>query len=407
MTVEKVKNSKNDFPCLNQEINGHALCYLDNAATTLKPQHVIDKITHYYTSLSSNVHRGIHKLSQDSTIAYEKTRMLVKDFINARAEEEIIFTSGTTASINTVAYSYGDFIREGDEIIVSEMEHHSDIVPWQMLCERKGASIKVLPMNDKGELNLEKLKEIVNEKTKLVAVVYISNSLGTINPVKEIIEIIRNQSNAKILIDGAQVVAHKKIDVQKLDCDFFTFSAHKLFGPTGFGILYGKKEILDAMPPFFGGGDMIDKVSFEGTTYNSLPNKFEAGTPHIAGSIGLGAAIEYINELGIENIATHENELTEYGLARLNEIEGLRILGQAKDRTTVFSFVIDGIHGQDLGMVLDQSAIAVRIGHHCTQPVMEHFKVDSTVRASLSFYNTKQDIDRLVEAIKKAQEFFL
>lgn len=398
---------RKDFPCLQQEINGSPLVYLDNAATTLKPKKVIDSITHYYTNLSSNVHRGIHKLSQDSTIAFEKTRETVREFINAKKIEEVIFTTGTTGSINLVAYSFGEFINEGDEIIISEMEHHSDIVPWQMLCERKKATLKVIPINHDGDLDLNQLNELVNSKTALVALVYVSNTLGTVNPIEEVVKIVREKSDARILVDGAQVVAHKKIDVQKLDLDFFTFSAHKLFGPTGFGILYGKEEILNAMPPFLGGGDMIDKVTFEKTTYNGLPNKFEAGTPHIAGSIGLGAAIEYLNTIGLEKIATYEDELTSYTMKRLNEVKGLRILGNSKTRTTVFSFLLEGIHGQDLGMVLDQDAVAVRIGHHCTQPIMQHYKVDSTVRASMSFYNNKEDVDKLINSLNKAVEFFI
>lgn len=406
MSSYNVQEIRKDFPCLNQELSGHPLCYLDNAATTLKPQSVIDSITHYYTKLSSNVHRGIHRLSQESTIEFEKTRELARAFLNANKQEEVIYTTGTTGGINLVAYSYAPFVNEGDEVLISEMEHHSDIVPWQMLCERRGAKLKVIPMNDDGELEIDSLQSLVNEKTALVAFVYISNSLGTINPAKEMIKIIRERSDAKILIDGAQVVAHKTIDVQDLDCDFLTLSAHKLFGPTGFGILYGKEELLEKMPPFFGGGDMIDRVTFEKTTYNGLPNKFEAGTPHISGAIGLGKAIEYLNKVGMKSISAHEEEITRYTLSKLSEVEGLKLIGNAKDRSSVFSFYLEGIHGQDLGMVLDQKAIAVRIGHHCTQPVMDHFNVTSTVRASFSFYNTKEETDILIEGLNKACEFF-
>ncbi len=397
---------RSEFPCLHTKVHGKHLTYLDNGATTLKPISVIEAITHYYTSLSSNVHRGVHTLSQESTIAYERTRKLVQNFINAKSDKEIIYTSGTTAGINLVSYSLGESFKPGDEIIVTGMEHHSDIVPWQLLCERKKCILKVVPVNDLGELNLEEFKNLLNEKTKLVASVHISNTLGTINPIKKMVQMTRESSSAVFLVDAAQSVSHFKIDVQELDVDFLVFSAHKLFGPTGFGILYGKEALLESMPPFLGGGDMIERVSFSGTTYNGLPNKFEAGTPHIAGSIGLGAAIDYIESIGLDLIADYEHELFLYADKKLKEIPQVRIIGDAKNKIPIFSFIIEGIHSQDLGMILDQSAIAVRTGHHCTMPLLESFRVDSTTRASFSFYNTKKETDTLVEGIQSALRVF-
>lgn len=401
-----VSKIRNDFPALNQQINGKPLVYFDNGATTLKPQSVINSITDYYTYYSANVHRGVHSMSQKATMEFERCRSVVKDFINAKALEEVIYTTGTTMGSNLVARGLEDQIKKDDEIIISTMEHHSGIVPWQMVCDKKQAKLKVIELNDDGHLDLQSLEALLTEKTKIVAFVAISNSTGVINPLDEIISVIRKKSKALVYLDGAQLLSHYKVDVQQLDCDFLSFSAHKLFGPTGFGILYGKKDVLETLTPLFGGGDMIDRVTFEKTTYAELPARLEAGTPNIAGGIGLAAAIDYINEVSLENITNYEQQLKDYAHEKLNEIPGIKIMANGAKRVPVFSFVIDGIHSQDLGMILDQSAIAVRTGHHCTQPLLDHFAIESTTRASLSFYNTKEEIDRLVDALKSAIKIF-
>jgi len=394
------------FPVLQEEVNGKKLVYLDNGASSQMPLSVSNRIDHYHKHEHSNVHRGIHTLSQKATDAYEATRTKVRDFINADSLEEIIFTTGTTDSINLVAQSYGrKNFKKGDEILVSEMEHHANIVPWQMIAEETGAKLKVIPMNDKGELLMDKFHELITAKTKMVAIIHVSNALGTINPVEEIIETAHKQ-NIPVLVDGAQSIPHSKVDVKALDADFYTFSAHKMCGPTGFGILYGKKELLNAMPPYRGGGDMIDKVTFEKTTYNDLPFKFEAGTPPIAAGIGLGSSIDFLNSIGMETIAKREQELLEYATEKMNNIEGLRIIGTADNKTSVISFLLDGIHPTDAGTILDQQGIAVRTGHHCAQPIMQHYDIPGTLRASISFYNNEEDIDRLVEGIELVKEFF-
>ncbi|MCL4116169.1 UNVERIFIED_CONTAM: hypothetical protein GTU68_056014, partial [Idotea baltica] len=402
--IEKVRA---DFPILKRTVNGKPLVYFDNAATSQKPQRVIDAINHYYADINSNVHRGVHTLSQTATDAYEEARRVVQRFVNAKSDVEINFTKGTTESINLVAHGFGrKFINEGDEIIISSLEHHSNIVPWQMICEERGAILKVIPINEKGEIIFEEYLKLLSEKTKLVSIVYISNSLGTINPVEQIIEAAHN-IGAKVFLDAAQAVPHQKVDVQKLDCDFLAFSGHKLFGPTGTGVLYGKQEILEAMLPYQGGGEMIKDVSFEKTTYNELPFKFEAGTPNIAGGIVLAEAINYVNDLGWENVAAHEQELLEYGTEKLSAIEGLRIIGTADKKASVISFVIEGTHPYDLGVILDKMGIAVRTGHHCCQPLMGIFNIEGTARASFSFYNTKEEIDLLVDGINRAKRMLL
>jgi cysteine desulfurase / selenocysteine lyase len=397
---------RKDFPVLHQEVNGHPLVYLDNGASSQMPVQVADRLDHYHRHEHSNVHRGIHTLSQKATDAYELTRKKVKDFINASSHEEIVYTTGTTDSINLVANTFGTAnLRKGDEVILSEMEHHANIVPWQMVAEKTGAVIKVIPVTDSGDLDMEAYKALLSEKTKIVAVIHVSNALGTVNPVKEITEL-AHEAGAAVLIDGAQSVPHQKVDVQEIGCDFFVFSAHKMCGPTGFGILYGKKELLDAMPPYRGGGDMIDKVSFEETTYNVAPFRFEAGTPPIAAGIGLGAAIDYLNSIGMENIEAREHELVHYAVNRLGEIDGLRMIGESEHRASVCSFVFDHIHASDLGTILDKRGIAVRTGHHCAQPILRRFDVPATTRASISFYNTEEEIDRLIDGIHYAKTFF-
>ncbi len=395
-----------DFPTLETKIYGKRLIYLDNAATNLKPRSVINSIHEYYSQGTSNVHRGLHYLSEKATDKYEMTRDKIKSFINARDRKEIIFTKGTTDSINLVAATYGlEFLKEGDEILVSEMEHHSNIVPWQLLAKKTGIKIKVIPINDEGEILLEEYEALLNEKTKLVSVVYISNALGTINPIKKMIEM-AHQKGAKFLVDAAQAMAHTKIDVQDLDADFLAFSAHKMLGPTGVGALYAKEELLEQMPPYQGGGDMIDVVSFEKTTFNDLPYKFEAGTPNISGVIALFHAIEYLEKIGLENIISYEDELLQYGTKRLQEIDGLKIIGIAKKKTSILSFAIKDIHPHDLATFTDKFGIAIRTGHHCAQPLMKRMGVVATTRASLSLYNTKKDIDELIYALKKAEEIF-
>jgi len=406
-----VNKIRNHFPILSQKVRGKQLVYLDNAATTQKPQVVIDTITKYYSEQNSNIHRGVHFLSQQATVAYEDARKKIQQFINAPKQEQIIFTKGTTDGINLVANSFGKrFIKEGDEVIISALEHHSNIVPWQILCEDRGAKLKVIPINQKGEILLDEFEKLLSPKTKLVAVNHISNSLGTINPIEDIIRLVRQKVSplggdgrgAAILIDGAQTVAHTKVDVQQLDCDFYVFSGHKLFGPTGIGVLCGKEELLNAMPPYQGGGDMIKTVTFEKTTYNDLPHKFEAGTPNIAGGIGLGAAIDYVNNIGLQNIAQQENDLLHYATQQLKTINGIRFIGEATHKTSVISFLIDDLHPFDVGTILDQLGIAVRTGHHCTQPLMDFYQIPGTIRASFSFYNTKEEVDSLVEGLKKA-----
>jgi cysteine desulfurase/selenocysteine lyase len=391
-----------DFPILKREVNGKPLVYLDNGATTQKPSSVINSIVHYYTDMNSNVHRGVHYLSQISTDAFEVTRKKVQAFINAAEDKEIIITKGTTDGINLIATCYGRaFIHAGDEIIISAMEHHSNIVPWQMLCDEKGCKIRVIPMNDKGELDMDAYSNLFNEKTKLVAVTYVSNSLGTINPVREMISI-AHRHGAVVLVDAAQAVQHIQIDVQKLDVDFLVFSGHKMYGPTGVGVLYGKEDLLNAMPPYQGGGDMIKEVTFEKTTYNELPFKFEAGTPNIEAGICLNEAIDYINSIGLENIEAYEHDLLQYATEKLAEIPGMRFIGTAEQKCSVISFVIDGTHPYDVGVILDKLGIAVRTGHHCAQPVMDRFGIPGTIRASLAVYNTKEEIDILVAGIQRA-----
>ena len=397
---------RSDFPILSRTINGKKLVYLDNGASSEMPKVVSDRIDAYHKNEHANVHRGIHSLSQVATDAYEATRTKVKNLINAGSLEEVIFTTGTTDSINLVAQSYGrTHFKAGDEILVSEMEHHANIVPWQMIAEQTGAVLKVIPMSEKGELILEQYHSQLSDKTKMVAVTHVSNVLGTVNPVKEIIEA-AHARNIPVLIDGAQAVPHSKVDVQALDADFYAFSAHKMCGPTGFGILYGKKELLEAMPPYRGGGDMIDKVTFEKTTWNDLPLKFEAGTPPISAGIGFSTSIDYLNEIGMENIAAREHELLEYATTKLSNIDGVKIYGTSLNKASVISFMIDGVHPSDAGTILDQEGIAVRTGHHCAQPIMQHYGIPGTVRASLSFYNNESDIDALVDGIELVKEFF-
>ena len=395
-----------DFPILGREIHGKRLAYLDNGATTLKPKSVVDKLANHYLMETSNIHRGVHHLSEMATKEYEDAREKVRAFINARETAEIIFTSGTTESINLVTQSFGRAnIKSGDEILITAMEHHSNIVPWQMLCEETGAVLKVIPMNDKGEIIFEEFEKLISEKTKILSVVYISNALGTINPVREMIAKAKSLG-VPVLLDAAQTVAHTAIDVQELDCDFMAFSGHKMFGPTGIGVLYCKKDLLEKMPPWKGGGDMILSVTFEKTIYNKLPARLEAGTPNIAGVIGLGAAVDYINKLGWDFIHEQEAKLLDYGTKALGNIDGLRIIGTAKKKAGVISFWMDDVHPHDIGTLLDHEGVAIRTGHHCAQPVMKHFGIPATARASFSIYNTTEDFDQLVEGIKKIKEMF-
>lgn len=403
-TVAKVDfaSIRSDFPLLQGSMNGQPLVFLDSAASSQKPQIVLDALEQYYETQNANVHRGVYQLSQQATDAYEAGRRAVQRFINAEHEHEIILVRGTTEAINLVASSYGrKFLEEEDEILISAMEHHSNIVPWQMIAEQTGAVLKVIPVNDQGELIMEEFDQLLTEKTKIVAIVHVSNSLGTINPVEEIIEK-AHALNVPVLVDGAQAIPHMKVDVQALDADFYVFSAHKLFGPTGIGILYGKEDLLNAMPPYQGGGEMIDRVTFEKTTYNHLPHKFEAGTPDISGSVGLGAAIEYVEKIGHEAIAPYEQELLGYATDQLKAIEGIRIIGEAENKASVISFLLDGTHPYDVGTILDKLGVAVRTGHHCTQPLMDRYGIPGTIRASFSFYNNKEDIDRLVAGVKRA-----
>lgn len=399
LDIQKIRT---DFPILSQKVNGKPLVYFDNGATSQKPQVVIDAISTYYQEINANIHRGVHTLSQLATDAYEVSRAKVQKHINAKFSHEVLFTSGTTFGINLVANGFASILKPGDEVVVSYLEHHSNIVPWQMLCEKTGATLKVIPMNEKGELIISEYDKLLSPNTKIVTVNHISNALGTINPIKYMIDK-AHEVGAAILIDGAQAVPHLKPDVQALDCDFYAFSGHKMCGPTGTGVLYGKEAWLNKLPPYQGGGEMIKEVTFEKTTYADLPHKFEAGTPHIAGGIVLGTAIDYMNEVGFENIQKQELELLDYATKRLLEIDGLRIFGTSENKTSVISFNIEGIHPYDIGTIIDKLGIAVRTGHHCAQPIMNFFGIPGTIRASFSFYNTKEEIDTLVEAVKKAQ----
>jgi len=401
--VEKIRE---DFPVLKQYIHGMPLVYLDSAATAQKPFAVIDAIRRFHEVDCANIHRGVHELSQRSTAAYEETRVKARRFLNSKTKNELIFVRGTTEGVNLVSSTWGrKNVQAGDEIVISAMEHHSNIVPWQMLCEEKSAKLRVIPMNERGELLLEEYEKLLNPRTRMVAVTHVSNALGTVNPVRQIIEM-AHKAGALALIDGAQAVPHLKVDVQALDADFYTLSGHKIFGPTGIGVLYGKAKLLNAMPPYQGGGDMIRTVTFEKTTYAEVPYKFEAGTPNIAGGIGMGAAFDYMAGIGIDQIAAHEHELLAYGTEALSRIPGLRLIGTAREKASVLSFVIEGIHPHDIGTVLDRQGIAVRTGHHCAQPVMDWFKVPATTRASLAFYNTTAEIDALVAGIHKVKEIF-
>lgn len=398
-----VDEVRKDFPTLNREVYGKPLVYFDNGATSQKPQCVIDRISRYYEDENANIHRGVHYLSQFSTTNYENARTTIQEYLNAEFNEEIIFTTGTTGSINLVAFSFGQLLKSGDEIIISAMEHHSNIVPWQLMCERTGAMLKVIPMSETGELDLDAYRSLLSDKTKLVSVTHISNTLGTINPVKEMIDL-AHEAGALFLVDGAQSIQHMKIDVRELDCDFFAFSGHKVFGPTGVGVLYGKRDILNSMPPYQGGGDMIEKVTFEKTTYNELPHKFEAGTPNISGGLGLGEAINYLSGLNLDEIQKYEKGLAVYAEEQLKAIKGLRIIGNAQHKTSVVSFIIDGLHPFDVGTLLDKMGIAVRTGHHCTQPIMDFYGIPGTIRASFAFYNTKSEIDSFIQALNRSVE---
>jgi cysteine desulfurase / selenocysteine lyase len=401
-----VERIREDFPILHTTVRGKPLIYLDNAATTQKPLHVIDADQRYYHSQNANIHRGVHYLSEVATFEYEKARGKVKNFLNAADNHEIIFVRGATEAINLVAHGYGrKFLSEGDEVIISAMEHHSNIVPWQMVCEEKKAVLRVIPMNDDGELLLDEYEKLLSPKTKFVSVVMVSNSLGTINPVKEIIRR-AHALDIPVLVDGAQAVSHIKVDVRDLDCDFFAFSGHKVFAPTGVGALYGKADILDRMNPYQGGGDMIESVTFEKTTFNVLPYKFEAGTGNIAGVVGLGVAIDYVRRVGLEEIEAYEQDLLAYGTSLLSAIDGVRLIGTAKEKAGVLSFVLENVHPHDIGTILDQEGIAVRTGHHCTQPVMARFGIPATARASLALYNTKEELDALARGIGKVKEIF-
>lgn len=397
---------RKDFPILAQQVHGKPLIYLDNAATSQKPKCVIEALTRFYQMDNANIHRGVHQLSERSTQSYEAARGKVQRFLNAANTREIIFVRGATEGINLVAQTYGrTHVSAGDEIVISAMEHHSNIVPWQMLCEEKGAVLRVIPINDCGEVEFDQFEKLLNHRTRLVAVSHVSNALGTINPVREIVNRAHGW-NVPVLIDGAQAVPHMKVDVRDPDCDFYVFSGHKVFGPTGIGVLYGKEQLLEEMPPWQGGGDMIRSVTFEKTTYNELPYKFEAGTPDIAGVIGLGAVIDYLDQIGMDAVAVHEHDLLEYGTRALETISGLRLIGTAREKAGVLSFVIDGVHPHDAGTILDREGVAVRTGHHCAQPVMDRLGVSGTTRASLAFYNTREDIDALVAGIHKVKEVF-
>ncbi len=396
---------RTDFPILEQDVHGKALVYLDNAATSQKPRPVIDAITRYYETTNANVHRGVHTLSVRATELYEGAREKSRAFINAAEAAEIVFVRGTTEAINLVASSFGARVRAGDEVVISAMEHHSNIVPWQMLCQRSGAVLKVIPIDRRGEIRMDEYRKLLNERTRIVAVSHVSNSLGTVNPVAEMISL-AHERRIPVLIDGAQAVPHFRVDVRALDADFYAFSGHKMFGPTGVGVLYARKSLLESMPPYQGGGDMIASVTFEKTTYNVLPHRFEAGTPDIAGVVGLGAAIDYIQALGYEAIESYENELVAYAVDKLSSVAGITLVGTPAHRAGVVAFTIDGVHPHDAGMILDHEGIAIRAGHHCTQPVMDFFQVPATNRASFAFYNTRGEVDRLVNALSKVREVF-
>lgn len=398
-----IKNIRNDFPILKQEIYGKPLIYLDNAATTQKPIQVIEAMNDLYYHLNSNIHRGVHYLSEESTSAHENARKYIADFIGAKHTHEVIFTRGTTEAVNLVAFSFGEKnIQKGDEILITEMEHHSNFVPWQMLAERKSAHLKVQQFENDGSLSLEKFRSAISEKTKIISITHVSNALGTINPVKEMIQI-AHENDIPVFVDAAQSIQHLSVDVQDLDCDFLCFSGHKIYGPTGIGVLYGKEKLLDDMPPYQGGGEMISSVSLEKITYNELPFKFEAGTPNYVAAIGLHAAIKYLEDIGMQDVIKYEHDLFAYATKKVNQIEGLKMIGTAKDKTSVLSFVMDGIHPYDMGTLLDKTGIAVRTGTHCAEPVMQHYGISGTIRASVALYNTKAEIDKLVENLKKIQ----
>jgi cysteine desulfurase / selenocysteine lyase len=402
----RVKQVRADFPILQQMVHGKPLVYLDNAATSQKPRAVIDAIVRYYEGTNANIHRGVHFLAEKATEEYEAARLTVQEFINAAHSREIVFVRGATEGINLVAQTFGRAnVQSGDEVLITAMEHHSNIVPWQILCDEKGAKLRVAPINDEGELLLEEFANLLGPRTKLAAVTHVSNALGTINPLNRMVELAHSR-NVPVLVDGAQAVPHMKVDVQALDCDFYTFSGHKVYGPTGIGVLYGKTVLLQAMPPYQGGGDMISSVTFDKTIYNKLPYKFEAGTPDIAGVIGLGAALAYVNGLGIENVGAHEHDLLVYATEALSAIPGVRVIGTAKEKAAVVSFVIEGIHPHDIGTILDQEGIAIRTGHHCSQPIMERFGIPATARASFAVYNTRQEVDALIRGIGKVREVF-
>jgi len=403
----QIEQIRADFPQLSLEINNHPLVYLDNAATTLKPKSVIDAITHYYSFEVANVHRGIHTLSEVGTRHFEETRIAVQKLINAKEAHEVIYTKGTTDSVNLIAQCFGKrFLKAGDEILLSLMEHHSNIVPWQMIAEAVGAKIVVIPLLANGDINLDEYKKLLNPKTKIVSVAHVSNTLGTVNPIKEMATL-AHAAGAKFSVDAAQSIAHMTVDVQDIDCDFLFFSAHKMYGPDGIGFLYGKEELLNEMPPFQGGGAMISEVTFEKTTYNILPNKFEAGTPPIAGVIAFKKAIEYVQSIGLNEIAKREHELLEYATTELKKIEGIRLIGEAKNKAGVLSFVLEGAHPHDLGTLLDKQGVAIRTGHHCTQPLLKHYQCSAAARASFAFYNTKEEVDTFIAAVKKARDFLL
>lgn len=406
MSKFDVQRIRKDFPILNRKVYGKDLIYFDNGATSQKPQLVIDAIQKYYTTDNSNIHRGVHFLSQEATSQYEQARKTIQKYINAAHSGEVLFTKGTTDSINLIAFSLGETLKKGDEIVISAMEHHSNIVPWQMLCDRKECVLRVIPINADGELMMDEFHSLLNEKTKLVSITHISNTLGTINPVEEITKA-AHAIGALVFLDGAQSIQHMKVDMQALDCDFYAFSGHKVFGPTGVGILYGKRNILNALPPYQGGGDMIAKVSFEKTTYNELPHKFEAGTPDIAGGICLGKAIEYLSSLDIRQLQQHEQDLGKYAENELKSMKGVRIIGTAKNKISVISFIVEGAHPFDVGTLLDKQGIAIRTGHHCTQPLMDIFKIPGTIRASFAFYNSKEEVDIFITALKRSVAMLL
>jgi len=399
-----IQKIRADFPILAQTVYGKPIVYMDNGATTQKPQVVIDTLLKMYACCNANIHRGVHHLSEQATEAYESARHTVRDFLNAGLSQEIIFTSGVTASINLVAFSYGErFIKPGDEIILSVMEHHSNIVPWQLMCDRKGARLQIIPITGSGELMMDEYRKLLNKRTRLVAITHVSNTMGTVNPVKEIIRL-AHEAGAHVMIDGAQSVQHCKIDVQDMGCDFFAFSGHKIYGPTGIGVLYGRRELLDGLPPWQGGGDMVDCVRFEKTTYNELPFKFEAGTANYIDAVGLESAIRYIENIGMENIAVCEHELMLYAREQLSKIKGIRFFGTAEDKIATFSFLLENIHPYDTGMILDKMGIAVRTGTHCTQPLMQHFGIEGTVRASMAFYNTREEVDLLCNGLERVKK---